>query len=445
MKSSNMTWIVIVFFILIFGNAALGNAAATVTASSSGNGRFVVRGEGLAGFEGVFIEIKYDKTALANPRVTQGSLISGMPMVTHNEPGLLDYTGVDPFPKTRSGSGPIAEITFDTVQSPTANVLGTATLKDPNGSVLLVQSFVVQVTGSNSDASNIVSGIDGAGAGTGSGSSGSGTASVTVSPAATGNVYPVVLGSVSMPEAGTTAVAKTNDQASPPASETEKIQKQTTEVMEKEVVTPPTGEAPPQKSPQTVPQENKAAFERSVLEQFREYQGEKSPKSLIALLKSAMAGNRQEPPLALSDGNTSVKIFVELPVSGKVAPNFALKEAKLVSLKKSSDSAWVVEILPNKGTFEAAVIVLEDNKTIKLPFTVAPPLSAGHKIGKGEVLTEADFITFLKELGTEKVPRFDLNGDGKRDYIDDYIFTVNFLIKADTGKPAAGIKTQSTK
>jgi hypothetical protein len=243
-----------------------------------------------------------------------------------------------------------------------------------------------------------------------------------------------------MPDAGTPVVAKTNDVASLPVSEPEKLQKQTTGAVEKEIATP-TGET----APQPATQEKSALLNKSVLERFREYQGEQSPKNLIALFKSAIAGNRQEPTFALSDGKTIVKVFVDLPETGKAAPNFALIDAKLVSLKKSSDSAWVVEVLPNKGTFDAAVIVLEDGKTVKLPLTVAPPLSADAKIGKGGVLSEADFISFMKERGTGKAPRFDLNGDGKRDYIDDYIFTANFLAKADAGKPAAEKKSQGTK
>jgi hypothetical protein len=443
MKSGNMTWSLIIFFILIFGNASLGYAIATVTVSGSGNGRFVVMGDGFAGVEGIQIDIQFNNTALTNPRVVPGSLISGMPMVTYNEPGLLHYAGTYPFPKVITGSsGAIAEISFDTIGNPSTNVTSiTAKLLDAHGNVLQVTPIVIQVTDSNTAATNTVTGADGVGAGSGSGS---GSVSMTGSggtPAiVTGSVNPVVLGSVSMPDAGTAAVAKTNNEVPSPASETEKIKNQPGDVVEKEIA-PPTVEAALQK----VPQEIIAVYNKSVLEQFSEYKGEKTPKNLIALFKSAMAGNRQEPPLVLSDGKTIVKVFVDLPATGKVAPNFALKEAKLVSLKRSSDSTWVVEVLPNKGTFDAAVIVLEDDKTVKLPLTVAPPLSADIKIGKGGVLSEADFISFLKERGTEKAPRFDLNGDGKRDYIDDYIFTVNYLAKADAAKPAAEKKSQGTK
>jgi hypothetical protein len=74
--------------------------------------------------------------------------------------------------------------------------------------------------------------------------------------------------------------------------------------------------------------------------------------------------------------------------------------------------------------------------------TVVPPLPANLKIGNGGKLTEADFNQFLKERGTDKAPRFDLNGDGKRDYVDDYIFTANYLVKLETAETTADAKPQ---
>jgi hypothetical protein len=168
---------------------------------------------------------------------------------------------------------------------------------------------------------------------------------------------------------------------------------------------------------------------KSVLERFRLFQGEKGPKALMALFNETPEGIRQEPPVALTDGDTRVKVIIERPSSGKDAPNFALKGAKLESLKMEGNAAWVVEVLPNKGVYEATVTMLRDGTLTVIPLTVAPPLSAAGKIGEGGKLTEADFNLFLNERGTEKAPRFDQNGDGKRDYIDDYIFTANFIVK----------------
>jgi hypothetical protein len=43
----------------------------------------------------------------------------------------------------------------------------------------------------------------------------------------------------------------------------------------------------------------------------------------------------------------------------------------------------------------------------------------------------ADFAQFLKD-GSEPKPKRDLNGDGRHDYQDDFIYTVNYLIVKDS-------------
>jgi hypothetical protein len=49
-------------------------------------------------------------------------------------------------------------------------------------------------------------------------------------------------------------------------------------------------------------------------------------------------------------------------------------------------------------------------------------------LSKRGAVTEEDFKLFLKDRGTLKSPKYDLNGDGKRDYLDDYIFTANYIV-----------------
>jgi len=78
----------------------------------------------------------------------------------------------------------------------------------------------------------------------------------------------------------------------------------------------------------------------------------------------------------------------------------------------------------------------------EIPLTVSP--QADVDLDKSGSVTEADFQLFLKTRGTDDAPKFDLNGDGKRDYQDDYIFTANYLVKAGNVKkdlPPAPKKT----
>jgi hypothetical protein len=405
MKNRNMTWVLIVSFILIFGFAAMAHAAKPLPVTSSGNGQFVVQGNGLAEFEAIEVDIRYDAKALTNPRITQGDLISGMPMIINNTPGLFSYAGVDAFPKVRSGSGTLATITFDVVGTPSMLVTASGEFKDANGKDLTTNPLA-------GSGKSPVTKDD----------SGPKDALVAPPAAATGTQYPTYLGTVTMPDTGTTPMANINEDVSLQA---EKIQKQTSDAAAKET------------AQQAATDEKNAPLTGSALERFRVFKGEKSPQSLIALFRSAMAGNSQEPHMALSDGKAIVKVFVNLPASSKSEPEFALKEAKLVSLNKSGDSTWVVEVLPNKGSLEASVIVLQDGKMAELPLTVAPPLAADPKTGEARVLNEADFAAFLKKRGTGNVTGSGLNSGGKHDYIDDYIYTANFLAQSDAATTAA--------
>ncbi len=174
-----------------------------------------------------------------------------------------------------------------------------------------------------------------------------------------------------------------------------------------------------------------------VLASFRSFRGEQTPKEMEKLATAEMPkGLRQVPAMLLSDGKSTVKVYIHIPADVKVAPTFALRGAKLVSLKRVG-ADWVVEALPKANAYDVSVSVLHDDTVSVVPLTVAPSLD--RFIARGLAMDEQGFALFLKERGTEKAPKFDLNGDGKRTYVDDYIYTVNYLIrtkKADLKKVA---------
>ena len=175
------------------------------------------------------------------------------------------------------------------------------------------------------------------------------------------------------------------------------------------------------------PEEKKFVVLRSVLQAFRDYTGEKNPQSLTALFESVSIPDvRQEPSVVLSDGKTPAKLIIQVPTTVKAVRSFYLKGAKLVSLKMEG-AAWVVEVLPDSQVYEASVTVLSNGSTTEIPITVATPMDAD--IGPAIAPGEKEFNMFLKERGTDKAPIFDLNNDGKRDYIDEYIYTANFIVK----------------
>jgi len=389
-------------------------AAGVVSITPSGNGIYTVNGSGFSGVNGADLVITYDRATLSNPKVTQGSLMSGALLAANtNVSGSIKLALVHP--SGVSGTGPIATISFTLRpgSSPGRVQLASVKLIDASGRDLGAQaqndpSPTTQGPGQTTNQPTDQPAEQSTGQTTGTG----------------GGTTPVWMGGVAMPSEGGTPPEKVKEQETAPPPEPELIS-------EKATAPAPESEAPREKSEPSPSKEAEKKFApiKSVLEQFRLFQGEKSPKTLMALFGNTTEGIRQEPPVALSDGGTRVKVIIERPSSGKAAPNFALKGAKLESLGMEGDAAWVVEILPNKGVFEATVTMLRSGTMTEIPLTVAPPLPAGGKPGEGSGLTEADFNQFLKERGTDKAPRFDQNGDGKRDYIDDYIFTANFIVK----------------
>ena len=186
----------------------------------------------------------------------------------------------------------------------------------------------------------------------------------------------------------------------------------------------------PQPEPQPEPEpapglEPKPAAHKGVLDQFRTHSGEKTPASCIALFKQEFSSTiSQKPPIAISDGTTPVIIVAALN-SQKASPNFALSNAKLVSISKSGDS-WIIKALPQAQAIQASLTILSGESLEEFPLTLVPP--AGNL-----PLTKADFAAFLKDSGVTP-PKRDLNNDGIHDYQDDYIYTAHYLI----GTSAAG-------
>jgi hypothetical protein len=193
---------------------------------------------------------------------------------------------------------------------------------------------------------------------------------------------------------------------------------------------PEIAKAEPDKNPfpnTPEPEREKIIVYKSVLERFKEFKGKKTPEALIALFSSGGGEGRQTPPLVLSDGKTTVKVVIELNANSE-DNNFLLDGVSLVTLTNKSGNSWIAELLPENNILEATISVPQNNQWHVAPLTVSPPADVAIRRSSGKE-AEVDFERYLKERGTAKTPRFDLNGDGRRDYIDDYIFTANYLVR----------------
>lgn len=170
----------------------------------------------------------------------------------------------------------------------------------------------------------------------------------------------------------------------------------------------------------------------SVLERFRTHTGPRTPAALKALFDAPVAADTlQLPSIALSDGAATVVISVAVDTPDNRAPNVAFNGAQLISLTRSQADGWSIEALPAAGTLKASLILLTGSGTREIPLTVSPTLP------KETDLSEPGFVAFLRSAATTQ-PEFDLNGDGRRDYVDEYIFTANYLTKAPPAAQETG-------
>jgi len=406
-------------------------AAPVVTIAPASDSVYAVQGNDFSDASGMDISIRYDPTALAGPQVVQGGLVGGALMaINASTPGMIRLALVRV--TAINGSGTIATITFTRLNSTGADILSlVSTAINSSGQNFPVTSQVVNsVKTADSGASTDQKAVQSTG-GT-SPSPEPGTPGTTAA-APTGVVGGVVGMVAPLPGAPASDVQSANPSTGQPAPG---VQQPAADAMV------PAEAAKDSSSEKMIakavePERKKIMMYKGVLERFKDFKGKKTPKALMALFTMQEKEANQDPPIVLSNGKATVKIVVDLD-SREKNNNFLLDGVSLVSLKNKEKDLWILELLPDSRTYEATVSVPRNNQWYIIPLTVAPPMDANIDPAAGR-LTEADFSLYLKDQGNVKSSRFDLNGDGRRDYIDDFIFTANYLVQRD------GYTKQGTK
>lgn len=375
--------------------------------SPGSDGVFLLRGERMEGVAGLDIRVGYDAGTLSNPRVVLGSLVGGMMSAANpGNPIRMALVGT----KAISGSGVIATITFDrTGTSPGAITMLTGSLIDTKGTRLAMAqpaisnpSAVVQQEGAKDEPLTLDA---------------TEAAGVTLRPYVLGGT--VTLPGQESPAAEKKPAGGKKAQMEPPEEPLER--EETLPVPEEE-----RAPAPETKPQPPLPQPKKIT---SVLERFREFQGDPTAANLTALFKKeAAVPYSQIPPIAIADGKSTVTLVIAMATGDKV-PNFTFSGCRYVSLDRISEGEWEVEARPDPGVVKASISMLYNGFSQEFPLAVAPKVPLGK--GRTRPVTEADFQLFLKERGTAAAPRFDLNKDGRRDYVDDYIYTANYLVQLE--------------
>lgn len=389
--------------VLTFGSRQAGHAASMLEVSASGDGVFVIQGTGIEGAGAMDITVLYDTSSLANPRVVQGGLISGALMAVNDKsPGAVRLGIIRTSPI--QGSGIIATLTFDRKGNSAGKILSLAVNKfaNVNGQPIPVTARISNPPGTPADTSGSSQPQD-----TGQAAASGGSASGGAAPA------PVSPGVVLLPGGGVAPEAKKDQATAAPQPETPAAD---TTAAVKESSAGSKGI-----TASLEPQKKRVQQFTSVLERFRKNDKKRTAKAFLSFFDHVEAnGFRQEPPVALSDGKATVKVYFVVSASGNAAPDFALRGAKLISLKKDADSSntWVIEARPEKGEYEASLTVSQGDLMLEYPLTLAPKIDL--KNGSKPV-TDEYFSKYLSG------PRRDVNGDGKKDFLDDYIYTANFI------------------
>jgi glutaredoxin-related protein len=168
---------------------------------------------------------------------------------------------------------------------------------------------------------------------------------------------------------------------------------------------------------------------QAVLERFRTHKDSRSLKQFLTYFDESASkenGIVQVPAIVVSDGKSLVKVIIDLGKENE-SPSFSLKGANQKSLHRLTDKRWELEVLPQKGKTDVRVSVIVNGSRVEIPLTVVPPLTAlGNEIlTLDELKLEALAVNPLKN----NKATYDLNGDGKQDYLDDYILTAHWLLK----------------
>jgi len=401
--------------------AATHAAAADFSLTPTGGNTFQIVASGLQQVGGVDVIVTYDPASYGSPQVTQAPLASGSFFAANpNIPGqiriaLVHATGI-------SGSGPLATITFGVVRSSnTPPTLRVNSVIDTNARSLIADSGSPSPPASTGSPSP----SGGVGVGTTPGKpfsdgpeptepipSGRGAAPTTPHQT-TIATFP---GTITLPP-GMTDEPRTDTPPPPPVVEPPESPEP-----RRDFHAPPPAddrkEAPaPKRTLPTPPP--------SVLQQFADWKGDRSVATLAPLFDPpGDSWVTQTPAIAVADGTAPVTVRIDPGWKGENPPSFGLKGASLKSLSTSGVTGWTLELLPSAGVTSVTLSMELDDATAEIPLVVIPPLPPEWR---GKPLTDGAVNRFLAERGDGKKPVGDLNGDGKRDYRDDYIMVGHLL------------------
>jgi hypothetical protein len=370
-------------------------ASSLITLTPAGAGSFFIQGAPVEGAGAIEITLAYDAALLGNPQVIAGPLISGAMMAANSTiPGIVRVAIIHTTPI--SGSGNIATLTFER----------------HNIDIGQINSLHARLTGANGAALAVVTHIS----------------SVPQSPN----------------DAVLTPLPFTPTSTTPQSNTLPMVQESFAELLGTEAKRVQDGmgldlhQNSSEASGQLATSAVRAALtQKSTLDRFKDFEGKPSVALLVSLFdESEKPLCRQTPTVVLTDGQSAVTIHPASVSQGY--SDLVVMGAKLIDSNPTLvyTNRRAIKLLPEKDVHRASVSFTQGGANITCPLTVAP--KANIDVDHSGSVTEADLRLFLKARGAKEVQLFDMNKDGKLDYLDDYIFTANYLVKKAAGNYKTG-------
>lgn len=427
MKQFNLLAAVVALISLLLGSSpARGEATFSLEPLESGS--YAITAAGLANLAALDFTISYDPKTLRNPRLTKGPFVPGDASFIVNTAISGELRLLVIRSREIAGDGVIATIAFDLVEGKTPRII-------------LFKSNPISVAAAPAEArdrtvsppvvappSAEIPAIDRA-------------PTVVVKPVPVRDAPPLVTAPV-VPVAASAGTTTSGGQlylgkvtmpgdvplSANPATPAEAARDLATPAVaaggRPERHHPPERAGTEREATQSAG-EKKQRLERypNLPERFRDFAGERTLAELSALFAGREGRVTQEPAIVVADGATTVTIRVPPMDGGDETPAFLLEKARLVTLLPD-DGGWLVTVLPERGASQARLTMRTETVLIDFPLVVVPPWPVA---GTDLPLSAAGLKRFLVERGTDKAPRHDLNGDGIRDYLDEYFFMAHLL------------------
>lgn len=448
MHGKKFLCLIVLPIIVTIGQIKTGWAASQLILTSPfGNNSYVLQGKDLDGAASMDLTFTYDSSAWSNPRVDQGELISGaLTAVNTTLAGTVRVGIVRTTPI--NGNGNIVTLSFDGGGEKAGGPIRlNARLTGLDGRPIPVGIEVVgpadgpETAGSDQTSSALETRAADAGLKGTVSEEASDSGSVTPKPTILSSppvrnqppAYPDTGGVLS---SGTVVADDDNMNRRRPgnAEEDGSIASST----ESNQGTAGTGRTSKGNYVRAVPgTSDTGIYAPSIIDYFKEYDGERTATAFKSLFSiTEFRGFRQEPSIILTEGKDPAEFIVSHGSSAPISDDLSVLGGRLVSMRedRENDRAWNFQIVPED--MPTRLVLPMNNFVIVFPLVHAPKLNVDLD-GSGNV-TEADFSLFLENGEVS-----DLNGDGKRDYLDDYLFTANYLVARPDEIPDGGSRAEA--